>query len=261
MSSTTNQNKQQTIKIVAFAGSVREASANAGLIRAAQDLARSIPHVEFRVVTHLVGQLPLFDSDLEAAEGFTGAVSEWREALRAADALLIATPEYNYSVPGPLKNAIDWASRPDDATYSSFPAANKPVAIMGAGGAMGTSRAQYHLRQVGVFLDWHFVNKPEVNVNLWGGKPISDGATGDLVDDATRLQVKALLDALIQWTTRLRTTTTTTAADDQAVAEEESKASGLLRGWSKAELKAALKEQKKRERAEKKAHRKAAAHA
>jgi NAD(P)H-dependent FMN reductase len=77
---------------------------------------------------------------------------------------------------GGLKNAIDWASRPDDATYSSFPAANKPVAIMGANGAMGTSRAQYHLRQVGVFLDWHFVNKPEVNVNLWGGKPISAGA-------------------------------------------------------------------------------------
>jgi chromate reductase len=230
-----------TIKIVAFAGSSRQASANAGLIRAAQELAKAYPNVEFEVVTELIGQLPLYDSDLETAKGFTGPVKKLREAIRSADALLIATPEYNYSLPGPLKNAIDWASRPDDATYSSFPTFDKPVAIMGAGGAMGTSRAQYHLRQVGVYLNWHFVNKPEVNVNLWGGKQITD-AEGEVVDEPTREQIKSLLEALIQWTGRLSAGKATSTK--------------ALKDWSKEELKAALKEQKKKEREEKKSLRK-----
>jgi chromate reductase len=189
-------------------------------------------------VTHLIGQLPLYDGDLESDQGFTGAVKQWREAVRSADALLIATPEYNYSVPGPLKNAIDWASRPDDATYSSFPTFDKPVAIMGAGGGMGTSRAQYHLRQVGVYLNWHFVNKPEVNVNLWGGKQITDAATGDITDESTREKVKALLEALVQWTERL--------------AGSNQRADAAPKEWSKSELKAALKEQRRKERDEKK---------
>ncbi|ELR24902.1 NADPHdependent FMN reductase domain containing protein [Acanthamoeba castellanii str. Neff] len=189
------------IKIVAFSGALRKSSANAGLVRAAAELAKGVDGIEFEVVTDLIGQLPLYDGDIET-EGFKGVVKQWREVIRSADALLIATPEYNYSIPGTLKNAIDWASRPDDQTYSSFPTFDKPVAIMGAGGGMGTSRAQYHLRQVGVYLNWHFVNRPEVNVNLWGGKQIAD-SDGNLIDDATRGQVKALLDALVEWTKRL----------------------------------------------------------
>lgn len=172
-----------TLKIVGFSGSLRDASANSGLIRAAAKLAQAIPGVEFEDVTELVGKLPLYDTDVETESGFTGVVKQWREALRSADALLIATPEYNYSISGVLKNALDWASRPDDQTYSSFPTADKAVAIMGAGGGMGTSRAQYHLRQVGVYLNWHLLNKPEVNVNLWGGKKITD-AEGNLIEDS-----------------------------------------------------------------------------
>jgi chromate reductase len=124
------------IKIVAFSGALRKSSANAGLVRAAAELAKGVDGIEFEVVTDLIGQLPLYDGDIET-EGFKGVVKQWREVIRSADALLIATPEYNYSIPGTLKNAIDWASRPDDQTYSSFPTFDKPVAIMGAGGGMG----------------------------------------------------------------------------------------------------------------------------
>lgn len=127
---------ERPVHIVAFAGSLRKASANAGLVRAAAVLAASMPNVKLEVLTDLVSKLPLYNGDLEA-EGFKGVVREWREALRAADALLIATPEYNYSIPGTLKNAIDWASRPDDQSFSSYPTADKPIALMGAGGVMG----------------------------------------------------------------------------------------------------------------------------
>ena len=89
------------------------------------------------------------------------SVKELTDKVASADAILFATPEYNYSYSGVLKNAIDWASR-----GSPSPFAGKAAAVMGAGGGMGTSRAQYHVRQVGVFLDLHFVNKPEVTVNV-----------------------------------------------------------------------------------------------
>lgn len=127
------------MKIVAFGGALRKTSTNAGLVRAAAELAKAIPDVEFEVVTDLIGQLPHYDGDVEA-EGFKGEVKQWREIIRSADALFIATPEYNYSIPGPLKNAIDWASRvdPDDKTYSSVPTNDKAVATLGLGGRQGT---------------------------------------------------------------------------------------------------------------------------
>lgn len=133
------------LRIVSFSGSLRESSANSGLVRAAADLAKAIPNVEFEDVTELIGKLPLFDADLETERGFDGPIKQFREVLRSADALLIATPEYNYSIPGTLKNALDWASRPDDQTYSSFPSYDKPVALMGAGGGMGTLQFAYSL--------------------------------------------------------------------------------------------------------------------
>lgn len=136
---------ERKVRIVAFAGALRKASSNAGLVRAAAQLAADMPNVDFEVVTDLVGKLPLYDGDVEA-EGFKGVVREWREALRSADALLIATPEYNYSIPGTLKNAIDWASRPDDQSFASYPTADKPVALMGAGGVMGASLSGSLLR-------------------------------------------------------------------------------------------------------------------
>jgi chromate reductase len=116
-----------------------------------------------------------------------------RTKIRAADAILIATPEYNYSVPGVLKNAIDWASRP----HGDNALEGKPLALMGAsGGMLGTARAQYHLRQTFVWLNVHPLNKPEVMVPFAADKFDS---TGKLTDPKTREKIKELLDALIPW--------------------------------------------------------------
>jgi len=125
-------------------------------------------------------------------------VREFKAAIRAADALLIATPEYNYSMPGVLKNALDSASRP----YGDNALDGKPVAIMGASpGMLGTARAQYHLRQSCVFLNMHPLNRPEVMVPHVHEK--IDG-TGRLSDPKTREKIAELLEALIFWTRRLQ---------------------------------------------------------
>ena len=127
--------------------------------------------------------------------GAPDAVARFRQKLAAADALLIVTPEYNYSVPGVLKNAIDWASRPPNP-----PLDDKPLAIMGASpGMLGTARCQYHLRQIAVFLNMHVVNRPEVFVSKCAEK-IKDG---QLTDEPTRKIVGELLIALRDFTTRL----------------------------------------------------------
>jgi len=138
--------------------------------------------------------IPLYNGDVEAA-GFPEPVRDFRERIRAADALLIACPEYNYSMPGVLKNAIDWASRPPEQPF-----AGKPLAIMGAGGGLGTGRSQYHLRQTCVFLDMHPLNKPEVLVRV----AESFNPDGTPKDEALRGKVAALLTALAAWTRRLR---------------------------------------------------------
>jgi len=119
--------------------------------------------------------------------------------VRAADAILIATPEYNYSVPGVLKNAIDWASRP----YGDNVWDGKPVALMGASpGPHGTARAQYHLRQSFVFLNMYPVNRPEVMIS---NATQRFDAQGHLADEALRARIRQLLEALVAWTRRLRT--------------------------------------------------------
>ncbi|MDY0357909.1 MAG: NADPH-dependent FMN reductase, partial [Sedimentisphaerales bacterium] len=115
-----------------------------------------------------------------------------------ADALLIATPEYNYSMPGVLKNAIDWASRP----YGDNSFSGKPVALMGASvGTLGTARAQYHLRQCCVFLNMHVLNQPEVMVASAQDK--IDPA-GRVNDEETRKRIAQLLAALVAWTHQLQ---------------------------------------------------------
>ena len=125
------------------------------------------------------------------------AVTALSAKVKDADALLIATPEYNFSFPGVLKNVIDWLSRPPlDAVL-----VRKPLAIMGAGGRLGSARAQYHLRQVMVGLDLHTVNRPEVAVRSAADK---FDASGALTDEKTRAQVKALVEALVAWTKRLQ---------------------------------------------------------
>jgi len=181
------------MRIVAISGSLREKSLNRAALRAAMRLAPEGVTIEPAVI----GDLPLYNEDLRQQGSFPPAVVRLRSELAAADAILFVTPEYNYSVPGVLKNAIDWASRPPDQPFDG-----KPVAVMGASpGAFGTARAQYHLRQMLVFLNAHFVNRPEVMIGNAAGK--FDEA-GDLTDEATREHIRKLLLALQAWTLRLQ---------------------------------------------------------
>lgn len=180
------------LRILGIVGSLRHQSYNLSAMRTVQ--AMSPPDVSLELCT-LAG-IPPFNQDDEQRP--PPAVVQFKAAIRAADALLIATPEYNYSIPGVLKNAIDWATRP----YGDNPFTGKPAAIFGASvGKMGTSRSQYHLRQVLTALNVHALNQPEVM--------ISDAATrfdenGRLVDDEVRERLEKLLAALTQWTRRLR---------------------------------------------------------
>ncbi|MGA2680405.1 MAG: NAD(P)H-dependent oxidoreductase [Candidatus Bathyarchaeia archaeon] len=178
-------------KILTFAGSLRKGSYNKALVRAAVEVAPENVTLE---VFDLEG-IPPFNQDNE--NNPPQKVVEFKEKIRIADALLIATPEYNYSIPGVLKNAIDWASRP----YRDNSLANKPVAIMSASsGMLGAARAQYHLRQSFVFLNMHPINKPEVMLPL-AAQNID--ANGKLTNEQTRTLIKQLIEALVAWTDQL----------------------------------------------------------
>jgi chromate reductase, NAD(P)H dehydrogenase (quinone) len=180
------------LTVLGIAGSLRRASFNRALLRAAAGLAPAGMAIE---IFDLAG-IPLYNPDDETA--LPARVGEFRRRVRAADAILIATPEYNYSVPGVLKNAIDWASQP----YGENAWDAKPVALMGASlSGMGTARAQYHLRQSLTALNCHTLNRPEV---LIGGAPGKFDAAGNLTDANTTDAIAALLGALAEWTRRLR---------------------------------------------------------
>ena len=180
------------LRIFGFAGSLRKDSYNKAILRAANEL---LPPVAILDIFDLEG-IPPFNQDLEQQP--PQKVREFKAGVRAADALLIATPEYNYSVPGVLKNAIDWGSRP----YGDNCFEDKPVAVMGAAnGMIGTARAQYHLRQSCVFLNMHVLNKPEVMVPLVKDKLDEEGR---LTDEFTRTKIRELIESLAAWTTRLR---------------------------------------------------------
>jgi len=181
------------LTVLGIAGSLRKASFNRALLRAAQELAP--PGLVVRIFD-LAG-IPLYDGDVEAA-GDPAPVGALKQALREADALLVATPEYNFGVPGVLKNAIDWASRP----AGKSPLAGKPAAIMGASpGQGGTVRAQLQLRQTFLFTETYALLKPEVTIARCHEK---FDASGRLVDEATRGFVQKLLGALAEWTLRLQ---------------------------------------------------------
>ncbi|HJV35847.1 NAD(P)H-dependent oxidoreductase [Geomonas sp.] len=180
------------ITILGFAGSLRKASYNKAILNAAAELLP--PDVELKIFD-LEG-LPLFNQDLESEPN--EKVREFKAAIRAADALLIACPEYNYSISGVLKNALDCASRP----YGDNALSGKPVAIMGASiGTLGTARAQYHLRQSCVFLNMFPLNGPEVMVALAQDKI---DAQGKVTDPGTRERIGELVKSLAAWTQRLR---------------------------------------------------------
>ena len=180
------------VRIVGFAGSLRKASYNRALLKAAFSVAPADAELE---ILELDG-IPLFNQDLENDP--PEALKTFKSKIRAADALLIVTPEYNYSIPGVLKNAIDAASRP----YGDSAFDGKPVAIMGASmGMLGTARAQYHLRQCCVFLNMHPLNQPEVMVASVQDKIDSNGI---FTDQETLSRVVNLLEALVAWTRKLQ---------------------------------------------------------
>lgn len=180
------------IKILGFAGSLRKASYNKAILRAAKDLAPAGSGIE---IFDLEG-IPPYNQDLD--DHMPAKVKEFKEKIRKADAILIATPEYNYSMPGVLKNAIDWASRPPGD--NSF--AGKPVAIMSASiGMLGGARAQYHLRQTFVYIDMYPVNRPEVMVPFAADKIDEQG---NVTDAKTREKIEELVENLVSWTKRLK---------------------------------------------------------
>jgi chromate reductase len=184
--------KGDVISIFGFAGSLRKGSYNKAILQAAVELVPDGARLE---QFDLAG-IPPFNQDFENEPPAT--VKAFKAKIKAADAILIATPEYNYSIPGVLKNAIDWASRP----YGDNALDGKPVAIMGASiGMLGTARAQYHLRQTFVFLNMRPLNQPEVMVPFATN---SINEQGEITDQKTKDKIKELLAALCVWTIQLR---------------------------------------------------------
>ncbi|HEY4316335.1 MAG TPA: NAD(P)H-dependent oxidoreductase [Herbaspirillum sp.] len=176
------------IQILGIAGSLRAQSFNRLLLKNAQDLLPAGVRLEIRDLE----DLPIYNQDLEQA--LPSSVERLKSAIARSDAILFATPEYNYSIPGVLKNAIDWASRPGGASAW----AGKPAAIVGATpGTLGTARAQYHLRQILVALDMPTVNQPEVMIA--GARDRFD-ANGRLSDEKSVQLLDALLKKLIALT-------------------------------------------------------------
>ena len=185
-----------TLKILGICGSLRKASYNRWALQAAQHL---LPE-DARLDLFELDGLPLFNQDTEAQP--TAAVIALKRAIRGSDAILFATPEYNYGVPGVLKNAIDCASRP----YGDSAWAGKPVAVMGASvGLFGTVRAQLQLRQCFVFLNMRPINQPEVMI---GSAAKAFDSAGKLQDATSLKLLRTLLENLLR------------ATRDQALAHE-----------------------------------------
>lgn len=180
------------VNILGFAGSLRKGSYNRALLAAAVELTPKDAKLE---IFDLEG-IPLFNQDLE--QSVPNKVREFKSKIKSADAILVVTPEHNYSIPGVLKNAIDWASRP----YGDNSFEGKPVAVMSVStGILGGARAQYHLRQVFVFLNVHPVNRPEVFVTSANQK---FDEKGTLTDEKTKELIERLLEALVTWTKKLK---------------------------------------------------------
>src|SRR5688500_16231108 len=181
----------RSVRILGVAGSLRRESYNRAALRAATELVPEGAAIE----TFELDGIPGFNQDEE--QNPPAKVTELKKRVREADAILIVTPEYNYSVPGVLKNAIDWASRP----YGESAWNGKPAAIMGASiGGIATARAQYHLRQMMVFLNMFPVNQHEVMIANAGEK-FDD--QGNLTDETTSKFIGELLQNLVDWTRRI----------------------------------------------------------
>lgn len=175
--------------ILGICGSLRKKSINKGLLKAAIEVTPEGIEIE----TFDIGVLPLFNQDFE--NNPPKEVSDFKEKIEEADAILFVTPEYNYSISGVLKNAIDWGSRP----WGKNSWDEKPAAIMGASGPRGTVRAQMQLRQMFVTINVHALNKPELLVDATG----KFDETGNLTDEKTKKRIVELLEALSSWTRKI----------------------------------------------------------
>jgi chromate reductase len=180
------------LKFLGFVGSLRKDSFNRRLMRAAMQLLPDGVTLE----VFEIADVPLFNQDFERTP--PDIVKQLKAKIRAADAILFVSPEYNYSIPGVLKNAIDWASRPpSDNVWDG-----KPVAVMSASTSkLGGARMQYHLRQVFVWLNMHPINRPEF---MLAGAASYFDAQGNLEDEDTRDRIRDLLNALADWTIKLK---------------------------------------------------------
>jgi chromate reductase len=178
----------RVISVLGISGSLRKASFNMAALRTAIE----VKPAGMTVTVADISQIPLYNEDVRA-QGFPPPVEALRRQIAEADALLFACPEYNYSMSGVLKNAIDWASRPPDQPF-----AGKPCAILGAAAGMaGSARAQGDLRRAMVFLDMHPLNKPEV---LIGQAQTKFDEQGRLTDEAARGFIRDMMAALERWT-------------------------------------------------------------
>ena len=178
------------MKFLAICGSLRKKSTNLGMLRFAQAHAPEGVSIEIADLT----DVPFYNADLTEKPA---AVIKLLAQMAEADALILGCTEYNYSIAPALKNALDWASREPDNNLLS----GKPAALMGSGGGMGTSRSQYHMRQVCVFLNMHPLNKPEVFANAFAN---TFDDQGNLTDSKIQANIIAQLEALQSWTTQLQ---------------------------------------------------------
>ena len=180
----------EKLQVLGISGSLRKKSTNSGLLRYAVENAPS----DIEIVVADLHDIPFYNADVQE---IPPPVKGFFDSLEKSEALLLACPEYNYSLAPALKNALDWASRQPE----NYLLAGKPVAIMGAGGGMGTGRAQYHLRQVCVYLDLHPLNRPEIFSNAFGG---SFDEEGNLIDPRIQGLIKEQLQALKRWAEKIR---------------------------------------------------------
>ena len=182
--------------VLVICGSLRRGSYNAALTRALPGLA---PPGMKLVTAPPFETLPLYNADIQEASGFPPAAQDLATAVRAADAVLFVTPEYNWSMPGGLKNAIDWVSRMKEQPFEA-----KPVAIQSCSqGPLGGARMQYHWRMTMTFLKAHIFGTPEVFVGSAAGK--FNKETLELTDQGTKDAVKAQLAAFAKFISRLKT--------------------------------------------------------
>lgn len=178
-------------RILGLTGSLRRGSFNTGLLRVAQELAPDGVEIEIADIT----AIPLYNEDLNR-DGGPAAVRALKQRVREADALLFATPEYNYSMSGVQKNLIDWLSRP----LTTTPLRHKPVAMMGAGGMFGTVRSQLALRQVFLFTESYAMINPQLMIMR--SEQYFD-MEGRLLDEELRQRVRRIVEGLVAWTEQI----------------------------------------------------------